>query len=239
MREVLSLAQHRAPPPRVRQSAHQQVRLAASSPPRRRVGQLKPVPLGFFARRMLDDRHIPPTRRLARLAVRPQAVLPLCRVEALLAHSNLGLRDKTLWRLLYETAARAGEALALDIGDLDLRNRRAKVRRKGGAADVIVWQTGTARLLPRLMAGRRAGPVFLTSRAARVPLAPTDLDNGPFTLHQPRHSALTHAAETGANTSTLLAYSGRTSIASLARYTHVSPNALARWHNDRDPARRR
>lgn len=28
------------------------------------------------------------------------------------------------------------------------------VRRKGNAVDVIVWQTGTARLLPRLIAGR-------------------------------------------------------------------------------------
>ncbi|MGH9067058.1 MAG: tyrosine-type recombinase/integrase [Acidimicrobiales bacterium] len=30
------------------------------------------------------------------------------------------LRDKTLWWMLYETAARAGEVLALDVGDLDL-----------------------------------------------------------------------------------------------------------------------
>jgi integrase/recombinase XerC/integrase/recombinase XerD len=54
-----------------------------------------------------------------------------------------------------------------------------------------------------------------------------------------RHSALTHAAEDGANTSTLLAYSGHTSIASLARYTRVSPEALARWQQTRDPATRR
>lgn len=35
---------------------------------------------------------------------------------------------------------------------------------------------------------------------------------GPWTLHQLRHSALTYAAEDGANTATLLAYSGHTSI---------------------------
>ena len=43
---------------------------------------------------------------------------------------------------LYETAARSAEVLRLDVGDLDLPNRKAKVRRKGGAIDVIVWQTG-------------------------------------------------------------------------------------------------
>jgi integrase len=166
--------------------------------------------------------------------------------------------------MLYETAARASEVLALDVDDLDLRNRSAKVRRKAGAVDVIVWQTATARLLPRLLKRRRTGPVFCTDRRARVQLPPGDLDpasgrarlsyrraaelftqatagcpGGPWTLHQLRHSALTHAAEAGANTATLLAYSGHTSVASLARYARVSPEALARWQARRDPARRR
>ena len=39
---------------------------------------------------------------------------------------DLGPRERTLWRLLYETAARAGEVLALDVDELDLRNRCAK-----------------------------------------------------------------------------------------------------------------
>jgi integrase/recombinase XerC/integrase/recombinase XerD len=161
--------------------------------------------------------------------------------------------------MLYETAARAAEVLALDVADLDLHNRRARVRRKGGAVDVIVWQTGTARLLPRLLARRRAGPVFVTERRARLPLPTVDRDpasgaarlsyrraaelfekhTGGRTLHQLRHSALTHAAEAGANTSTLLSYSGHTSVTSLARYARVTPEALARWQENRDPAVRR
>ena len=36
------------------------------------------------------------------------------------------------------------------VAEHDLPNCRAKVRRKGGAIDVILWHTGTARLLPRL-----------------------------------------------------------------------------------------
>jgi integrase len=75
-----------------------------------------------------------------------------------------------LWRMLYETAARSAEMLALDVEDLDLLNRRAKVRRKGGAADVIVWQTGTARLLSRLLKDRKSGLVFITERKVRVQL---------------------------------------------------------------------
>lgn len=59
-----------------------------------------------------------------------------------------------------------------------------------------------------------------------------------WTLHDLRHSALTHAAENSANAGTLLAYSGHASVASLARYTRVSPDALTRWQARRDPHRR-
>jgi integrase len=89
-------------------------------------------------------------------------------LEALWRRDDLRLRDKTLWRLLYETAARANEALNLNLEDLDLANKRARVTSKGGAIEWIHWQTGTARLLARLVAalavrcswptGHRQGP---------------------------------------------------------------------------------
>jgi integrase len=222
--------------------------------------------LGYWHDQGWLDPAADPTRSLRRRGRAPDRTKALARdqVEALLAREDVGLRERTLWRLLYETAARAGEVLALDVEELDMRNRCAKVRRKGSAVDVIVWQTATARLLPRLLKGRRTGPVFLTGRRARVELPPGDLDpasgrarlsyrraaelftqttaassGGPWTLHRLRHSALTHAAEAGANTATLLAYSGHTSVASLARYARVSPEALGRWQARRDPARRR
>ena len=91
-------------------------------------------------------------------------------MEPLLTREDISLRERTLWRMLYETAARSAEMLGLDVEDLDLPNRRARVRRKGGVIDVIVWQTGTARLLPRLLKGRKSGPVFVTERRARVQL---------------------------------------------------------------------
>ena len=207
-----------------------------------------------------------PTAAMRRRTVAPDRSRALSRADLsqLLTREDISLRERTLWRMLYESAARAAEVLALDIEDLDLANRRSRVLRKGGAADIIVWQSGTARLLPRLISGRRSGPLFLTERRARVQLAAADLDaatgrarlsyrqaaalftaatedmpGGPWTLHQLRHSALTHAAEDGAPTSTLLAYSGHTSVRSLARYARVSAEALGNWQAQRYPARRR
>jgi integrase len=61
--------------------------------------------------------------------------LPKAALERLWNRRDVALRDKTLWRLLYETAARAGEALSLDVDDLDLANRRAAIRGKNGELD--------------------------------------------------------------------------------------------------------
>lgn len=74
-------------------------------------------------------------------------------------------------------AVEAEAALRRRSGRLDTANRRARVTRKGGATDVIVWQTATARLLPRYLKGRTDGPLFVTERRARVDLPPSDLDS--------------------------------------------------------------
>ena len=83
---------------------------------------------------------------------------------ALWTRPDVHVREKTLWRMLYETAARANEILALNVEDLDLGARRAVVRGKGGHRQEVVWASGTARLLPRYLGGRKQGPVFVTHR---------------------------------------------------------------------------
>ncbi|WP_406276670.1 site-specific integrase [Nocardia sp. NBC_00881] len=178
--------------------------------------------------------------------------------------SDAPLRERVLWHMLYESSARAEEVLMLDVPDVDTVNRCAVVTRKGGARDRIAWQTGTARLLPRMLAGRRRGPLFVTDRKARPSVASNDLDpvtgrarlsyrraaelfethtshydDGPYTLHQWRHSRLTHAAEDGASTPMLMKLSGHTSVRSLAKYARVSDEGLLRFQADSDPAARR
>ena len=204
---------------------------------------------------------------LTRLRTRPVArddsrALTRAQIAELLG-LDAALRERVLWRMLYETAARVEELLMLDVPHLDTANRLAVVTRKGGTKDVVVWQTGTARLLPRMLGGRRSGPIFLTDRRARPSVATLDVDpttgrarlsyrraaelfdfrtaalvGGPFTLHQLRHSALTHAAEDGASTPMLMKMSGHTSVRSLARYARPSAEALARWRAQTDPAAR-
>jgi integrase/recombinase XerD len=185
-----------------------------------------------------------PTDALERRRERVDRTRALTRhqLEGLFARRDLPLRERTLWRLLYETAARANELLALDVEDLELANRRARVHSKGGAVEWVFWQTGSAQLLSRPLAGRTGGPVFLGDRRPTRAAAGLDLDSASgrarlshrraakqvhvrtgWTLHQLRHSALTHAAENGTNLPLLLARSRHASVCSLERYARPGP----------------
>ncbi len=123
-----------------------------------------------------------PARHLERRKItqRGDKAVPLARLEALFTDDQHALRERVLWRLLYDTAARAGEILTLDIGDLDTEFRRARTSGKGGDTEYLHWATATARLLPRLLAGRTAGPVFLADRrspaSGKRARALTDID---------------------------------------------------------------
>lgn len=180
-------------------------------------------------------------------------------IRRLLEDKQVPLRERALWAVLYESAARVHEVLALNVEDADLPNHRARVVRKGGDSDIIVWQGQGAVLLGRYLKGRKHGPLFVTERAARgdLVLHAADRDergrarlsydqaeeifkrwsNG-ATLHQLRHSALTHDAERGTGLPMLMARSGHKDMRSLARYARVSAEALERHQRETDPHRR-
>lgn len=138
------------------------------------------------------------------------------KIDRLCRRRDVPLREKTLWRLLYESASRASAVLALNVENLDLPNKQAKITAKGGDTMWITWGTDTAHLLPRLIASRESGPLFLSEhRPGPHRRATTDAkDVCPETgrvrlgydrarvllahygdglrLHQLRHSSATH-----------------------------------------------
>lgn len=99
-------------------------------------------------------------------------------IDRTIGRRDVHLREKTLWRMLYETVARSEEVLGVNIEDLDLSARSCPVRAKGaqpktkrrGATraeyvmETVWWDAGTARLLPRLIGDRTRGPLFVTHR---------------------------------------------------------------------------
>jgi site-specific recombinase XerD len=182
-------------------------------------------------------------------------------LERLWGRRDVPLRERALWSLLYETAARANEILALDVEDIDLANRRAAIIGKGGGRELVHFQTASARLLARLTAGRRRGPVFLANKLPAPARAPATIDidqvsgrarlsyrraaelfaeySGGRTLHQLRHSALTQLAEAGVPLPLLMAKSRHRSLRTLQRYARPGPEAVAAMTAAHDPERRR
>jgi integrase len=65
-------------------------------------------------------------------------------LERLWRRDDVAVREKALWRLLYETAARAGEVLSLNVEDLDLDNKRTRAVAKGGDVEWLHLQAGSA-----------------------------------------------------------------------------------------------
>jgi site-specific recombinase XerD len=84
---------------------------------------------------------VDPARLLERRkdTARGDKAIPAARLEGLLTDERNALRERVLWRMLYETAARAEEVLTLDVADLDLQFRRARTVSKGGDAEYLHW----------------------------------------------------------------------------------------------------
>src|SRR5260370_1080152 len=114
-------------------------------------------------------------------------------------------------------------------GDRDRPSKQARIPAKGGDTMWITWGSDTAHLLPRLIAGRERGPLFLsqyrpgpyrkattdprdicpgTGRARlgydRAPVLLAHYGDGPR-LHQLRHSSATHLGQANVSASVLTA----------------------------------
>ena len=184
--------------------------------------------------------------------------IPYEDLRALWMQDEIHLREKLFWRCLYSTAARAREVLSLNIEDLDLPRKRAAITGKGGHREMIVWDAGTARLMRRYVGKRDTGPLFVTYGIPNV--VPADADRAPdgrarlsyerawslfrkacggkWTLHQLRHSALTHLGEQGVSAPLLMAKSRHRDARTLARYVKPGIEAVAQLTARYDPERR-
>ena len=156
----------------------------------------------------------------------------------------IAVRDRLVAELLYATAIRVAELVALDVDDPDRSRRVVRVLGKGAKertvpfgrpADIALdqWLRFGRPVLARpgsgsaLLLGARGGRLdqravrrIVHERAARVPGAP---DIGPHGL---RHSAATHLLEGGADLRSVQELLGHASLATTQIYTHVSVERL-------------
>ena len=156
----------------------------------------------------------------------------------------VAIRDRAMLELLYASGIRVGELVGLDIDEIDLPARTARVLGKGArerivpfglpAADAIQdWLTrGRPRLAtttsgPALFLGRRGNRVDQRQVRTAVHAATARVEGAPeLAPHGLRHTAATHLLDGGADLRTVQELLGHRSLATTQLYTHVSIERL-------------
>ncbi|MEP7004584.1 MAG: site-specific tyrosine recombinase XerC [Sphingomonas bacterium] len=196
-----------------------------------------------------------PERRL------PAVVLSADEAEAVLAVPDiaapLGLRDRAMLELLYATAIRRGELIALKLFDVDYARSTLIVRQGKGNKDRVVplgeraraWLVAYRdRVRPGLVVGRDPGILFLSrdgrpleakrlSEKVRGHVAAAGIGK-PGSCHLFRHTAATLMLEGGADIRFIQALLGHESLETTQIYTRVSIAKLAEIHAATHPGAR-
>ena len=162
--------------------------------------------------------------------------------------SPTGLRDRTLFELLYSSGLRVGEAAALKVKDIDFERRLMIVRGKFDrdrmvpisevAHDFLVHYLGTridnseAWIFPG-RDGRLAQTTI--SERFRELLRRFDMDRPEISTHSIRHSTATHLLENGASVRHVQELLGHLDIESTVRYTQVMTDGLAKVYHAHHP----
>jgi integrase/recombinase XerD len=182
-------------------------------------------------------------------------------MDALLAapdrSSSQGYRDYALLLFLYNTGARASEAVSLRIGDIDWNTRSVQVTGKGNKQRRCpLWPETIEQL--RQLAGLRSAEmrVFLNRRGetltrygihtlveryvVKLRASLPSLQNKRVSPHTIRHTTATHLLWAGVDINTIRAWLGHVSIDTTNIYAETDlatkQRALATWRNVRgDP----
>jgi len=174
-------------------------------------------------------------------------------LESLDTGSAQGLKDRTLFELIYSSGLRVHEAASLKVGDIDIENRFMVVRGKYDKdRKVPVSEVATAFL--KLYLGPRstdleswvfvgsAGPTkggHLRSESIserfRILLRRCGMDKRELSTHSIRHSTATHLLEAGASVRHVQELLGHACIESTVRYTHVMTDNVAKVYRRYHP----
>ena len=153
-------------------------------------------------------------------------------------------RDEAILRLMVETGARAGEVAALELGDVDLRDGTAIVRRgKGGKGRSIPFGPQTALAIDRYLRVRRSHSLADRSAALwlgdrgkpfrydglhkSLKMRATMAGVTGFHPHRLRHTAAHRWLAAGGSEGGLMAVAGWTRPDMLMRYTKAQASARA------------
>jgi integrase/recombinase XerD len=162
--------------------------------------------------------------------------------------SPLGVRDRTLFELIYSCGLRASEAVALSLSDIHFAARTIIVHGKGSKERMVPFGGEAERWLKTWLEGSRGeilgrkttNAVFVNARGARLSrkgiwlrFQEIEARSGVTgKVHTLRHSFATHLLAGGADLRTVQDLLGHADVATTQIYTHVEDEALQLYHAD-------
>ena len=185
-------------------------------------------------------------RRLPSFLTQEQLV-PL--IEAADADTPQGLRDRALLELLYAAGLRVSEAVGLDLGHVDLKERMARVRGKGNKERIVLIGRAAAAALkaylkagrPHLMGQRDDRALFLNRDGRRLSPRSVQIIVRKYALrggldqrvfpHLLRHTFATHMMDGGADLRVVQELLGHASANTTPIYTHVTEKRQKEVYN--------
>jgi len=170
-------------------------------------------------------------------------------LEGIDIYASRGLRDRTIFELLYSSGLRIGEASGLDLSDIDFGERMLLVRQGKFSKDRIVPVSLAASKFLELYTAERKNrktPLFQSGRNHRLGVAGiekrfhkhlgnTGIEKKGLTVHSIRHSCATHLLEAGADIRYVQELLGHESIETTVIYTHMLHENLRRTYKSHHP----
>jgi integrase/recombinase XerD len=165
----------------------------------------------------------------------------------------LGLRDRTMFEVLYATGLRVSELVTLRIAQVSMDMGVVRVMGKGSKERLVPlgeesldWlRRYLAEGRPVLLAGKVADALFVTARAEGMTRqmfwylikkhAKTGGLHKPLSPHTLRHAFATHLLNHGADLRVVQMLLGHSDISTTQIYTHVARERLKKLHKDHHP----
>jgi integrase/recombinase XerD len=165
----------------------------------------------------------------------------------------LGMRDRTMFEVLYATGLRVSELVGLSVAQVSLDMGVVRVMGKGSkerlvplGEEALDWlQRYLQEMRPGLMAGRLSGAMFVTHRGEAMTrqmfwfLIKKHAQHGgihkPLSPHTLRHAFATHLLNHGADLRVVQMLLGHADISTTQIYTHVARERLKALHSKHHP----
>lgn len=157
-------------------------------------------------------------------------------------------RDRAILEMLYASGARRAELVSMNLGDVNMRERRARVIGKGNKPRTVLFNQSTSDALARYLEVRppiNDDALFISALGRR--LSYPQVANifrtyvklsglkGKITPHTMRHSFATHLLERGVDIMTIKDLLGHKNVSTTQVYTQVTMTHAQQVYDEAHP----